>query len=93
MLPSYNPVPRTRFFELTFNPCYSNPSDPPVPHHNLALLFSVLALGVLLDLNRQPHDPLAHEYVALSWASLALECIFVNTTWCVPSLPGRTPNC
>lgn len=52
----------------------------PITSHALSVAFGVLALGVLVDLDRAPYDPEAEKYHYLSRAALAIESCLENTT-------------
>ncbi|KAF9072624.1 fungal-specific transcription factor domain-containing protein [Rhodocollybia butyracea] len=77
----HNPIPEGEFRTLIFDPFYKSESktsrntlckDLFVGSHRLAVLFFVLALGALLDLEKQPHSAEARWYHSLGRAALAL---------------------
>lgn len=73
----YTPITELDFFESVYRPIYDQSAAPqePLSAHNLAVLFLVLALGSLLNLDAPPHSPQAMQYYQLGRASLALESI------------------
>lgn len=55
----------------------------PLSAHNLAVLFMVVALGSLLDLDAPPHSPQSMQYYQLGRACLTLESVLEEQ-----SIPG-----
>ncbi|KIO25882.1 hypothetical protein M407DRAFT_24844 [Tulasnella calospora MUT 4182] len=76
----YNPLNRQTFWNDVFSPIYDMAHAAPVTSHALSVAFGVLALGVLVDLDRAPYDPEAEKYHFLSRAALAIESCLENTT-------------
>lgn len=65
----------------------------PITSHALSVAFGVLALGVLVDLDRSPYDPEAEKYHYLSRAALAIESCLENTTiQAIQSLVGAVSS-
>ena len=83
----YHPVTKEQFDTLIFARVYPYAtSDSPVDaeadrdsgsfeSHRLALLYIVLAVGILVDLTRPSHDPAAVRYYQLAKAALSLDPI------------------
>lgn len=76
----YNPLNRQTFWSDVFSPIYDMAHATPITSHALSVAFGVLALGVLVDLDRAPYDPEAEKYHYLSRAALAIESCLENTT-------------
>ncbi|KAG8951810.1 hypothetical protein FRC04_005502 [Tulasnella sp. 424] len=76
----YNPLNRQTFWNDVFSPIYDMAHATPITSHALSVAFGVLALGVLVDLDRSPYDPEAEKYHFLSRAALAIESCLENTT-------------
>ncbi len=55
------------------------PSEPLSPH-NLSILFMVLAIGSLVDLDAPPHSPQSMQFYQLGRAALTLESILEEQT-------------
>ncbi|KAF8343443.1 hypothetical protein F5887DRAFT_972939 [Amanita rubescens] len=73
----YTPITEREFFETIFVPIYepdSAPSDA-TASHRLALLYMVLAMGALLDLDRPPNNPDSMHYYQLGRAALSLDSV------------------
>ncbi|KAI5122510.1 hypothetical protein M0805_001418 [Coniferiporia weirii] len=83
----YHPIPKTQFDETIFARVYpyasaDSPSDVETDRdtgsyesHRLALLYIVLAVGILVNLERPSHDTSAARYFQLSKAALSLDSI------------------
>ncbi len=92
-MPSYNIVSRPAI-DLVFNNVYSTPQRwqfettlREVHPHSLALLFVILALGTLLNLEVPPNDPSAEEFYLLAQSCLAKgDFLRVNTIASVQAL-------
>ncbi|KAE9383968.1 hypothetical protein BT96DRAFT_692711 [Gymnopus androsaceus JB14] len=71
----YSPISEIEFRTTIFQPWYepvNNLYDDPLGAHRLSVLFIILALGCLLDLEGQFPSPEAKRYYQLSKASIAL---------------------
>ncbi|KAF9443665.1 hypothetical protein P691DRAFT_737567 [Macrolepiota fuliginosa MF-IS2] len=81
----YTPITELDFYETVFRPMYDQSAAPPEPlsAHNLAVLFMVLALGSLLDLEAPPLSPQSMQFYQLGRASLTLESVLEEQ-----SIPG-----
>lgn len=81
-IPRYNPITELDFFETIFRPMYDQSAAPsePLSPHNLSILFTVLAIGSLVDLEAPPHSPQAMQFYQLGRASLTLESILEEQT-------------
>ncbi|KAJ6485930.1 fungal-specific transcription factor domain-containing protein [Mycena sanguinolenta] len=81
----YTPINESDFYETIFRPIYDTDggSYVSVSSHCLAVLYMVLALGTLVDLDMPPHSPEATEYYQLSRAALAIDSVLE-----VPSIAG-----
>ncbi|KAF8627682.1 hypothetical protein AX15_004301 [Amanita polypyramis BW_CC] len=73
----YTPISENEFYGTVFEPIYQHDKalSNTTASHRLAVLYMVLALGTLLDLNRPPHSPDAMHYYQLGRAALALESV------------------
>lgn len=76
----FDPIRRTRLINEFFVPCYENVQDPPISPHGVALLYAIFGLGMFHTPELNNYASQAHHYITLSRASLALDCIFVNTS-------------
>ncbi|KAG8902476.1 hypothetical protein FRB99_004448, partial [Tulasnella sp. 403] len=76
----YNPLHQGPFFRDVLQPLYDQSQTRPVSSHALAVVFSVFALGILVDLERQPYDREGERYHILSKSALSLESCLENTT-------------
>ncbi|KAL5492320.1 hypothetical protein ACEPAI_3767 [Sanghuangporus weigelae] len=91
----YHPISKDQFDQLIFARVYpyataESPIDTETDRdsgsfesHRLALLYIVLAVGILVDLKRSSHDPAAVRYFQLSKAALSLDTILED-----PSVPA-----
>ncbi|KAJ7918722.1 hypothetical protein B0H13DRAFT_2231112 [Mycena leptocephala] len=81
----YTPISEPDFYENIFRPIYdpSGASYASVSSHNLSVLYMVLALGTLVDLNMPAHSPEATEYYQLGRAALAIDSVLEE-----PSIAG-----
>ncbi|KAJ3986395.1 hypothetical protein F5890DRAFT_1504313 [Lentinula detonsa] len=80
----YTPISEVDFKTFIFQPFYE-PDDTtvcedPLVSHNLAILFLVIALGALLDLEGPSHTPEAKWYYQLGKAALALEPVLDSSS-------------
>lgn len=76
----YNPLHRQSFYDDIFTPLYDLSQTKPVTSHALSVAFGVLALGALVDIDREPYDPEAEKFHYLARAALAVESCLENTT-------------
>lgn len=58
-------------FDATYTPRSDLKRSKHLAFHQLAVLFVVLALGTLMNMELQPHDPQAHKYFSMAELSLA----------------------
>ncbi|KIY70755.1 hypothetical protein CYLTODRAFT_419434 [Cylindrobasidium torrendii FP15055 ss-10] len=74
----YTPITHEDFLQTIFRPVYGQGSTDAdiLSPHNLALLFMVLAMGALTDLDLPAHSPQAMQYFHLGRAALAIKPIF-----------------
>ncbi|KAF9048224.1 hypothetical protein BDZ89DRAFT_978408 [Hymenopellis radicata] len=80
----YTPISNQDFLETIYRPVYGQDSmletfNP----QSLALLFMVLAMGTLMDLEQPAHSPQATQYYHLGRAALAIKSVFDEQ-----SIPG-----
>lgn len=73
----YTPITETDFYETIFVPIYEQEAayHGSAGSHRLAVLFIVLALGTLLDLERPAHSPESKQFYQLGRAALALDSV------------------
>ncbi|KAG6897385.1 hypothetical protein C0992_002047 [Termitomyces sp. T32_za158] len=78
----YTPIPENDFFESVFRPIYNQDGtfQTSINAHRLAVLFMVLAIGTLLDLDRAAQNPESMQYYQLARAALALDPILEEQT-------------
>lgn len=89
--PRYTPISEQEFMETVYLPVY-NPdgSYESIGSHSLGVLFMVLALGNLLDLNQRPHSAEAMQYYQLSRVALSLDSILdEHSIPAIQALVGR----
>lgn len=104
----YHPVTKEYFYEVIFARIYpdigpESPTDVETDRdsgsyesHRLALLFIVLAVGILVDLKRPSHDAEAVKYFQLSKAALSINSILEEPSITAiqasvsSSIPSRT---
>ncbi|KAL0953461.1 hypothetical protein HGRIS_004693 [Hohenbuehelia grisea] len=89
----YTPVPEIDFYESVFRSVYPQETaqSGSVSSHNLALLYVVLALGALLDLERPGDTTEATHYYQLGRAALSLESIFEEQS--IPAIQALMVMC
>ncbi|TFK74898.1 hypothetical protein BDN72DRAFT_758817 [Pluteus cervinus] len=75
----YAPISELEFYTTIYNPVYDGDIES-VGAHSLAVLCMVLAIGVLLDLQRPFQSPEAHQYYRLGRIALALESVLDEQT-------------
>ncbi|KAH8093725.1 fungal-specific transcription factor domain-containing protein [Cristinia sonorae] len=74
----YTPVPESEFYLEILPRIYSqslNVEQDPIDSHRLAVVFMVLALGTLVDLDRPPLSTEASQYYQLGRTALSLDSI------------------
>ncbi|KAG5637686.1 hypothetical protein H0H81_003602 [Sphagnurus paluster] len=78
----YTPISENDFLETIFRPMYEQNGiyQGSVSSHSLAVLFLVLSIGTLLDLNMPAHSPQAMHYYQLGRAALALDSVIEEQT-------------
>lgn len=74
----YNPVPRKRLQQIA-SPLYTGIPDR-VEGHELSSVFTILALGLMMDPTRPPDHPTVTRYSNYGKLCLSLECIFGQTS-------------
>lgn len=72
----YCPVPEEDFLEIVLRPLYEsdNPLEPLAPH-KMAVFWMVLAIGVLVDLDRPAHAPDAMKLYHYGRAALSIDSV------------------
>ena len=88
----FEPLKR-EVFEKHLRDAYDFGADPPLPLEQLALVFTVLALGVSLDLNADIRDARSPKYHSIAQACLtsarflnvpslaSIQCLHLMSTW------------
>ncbi|PPQ94650.1 hypothetical protein CVT25_009381 [Psilocybe cyanescens] len=77
----YTPITENDFNESVWQPIYElEGSYETVSAHNLAILFLVLAIGTLLDLDREAHSPEAMQFYHYGRAALSIDCVLEEQT-------------
>jgi len=74
----YTPVPKSEFYKKIFRRIYYPATDfheDVFDSHNLAVLYMILALGTLLDLEKPSNSPEAAGYYQLGRAVLSLDSV------------------
>ncbi|KDQ61627.1 hypothetical protein JAAARDRAFT_31102 [Jaapia argillacea MUCL 33604] len=77
----YMPISEAEFYQPIFSRFYSNdisPDEGTIECHKLAVLYMVLALGSLLDLESTPHSFEAAQYYGLGRAALSIGSVFAE---------------
>lgn len=74
----YNPHPNETFFPNLLHHCYEIPIEE-LSSRRLALIFMILAIGCLVDLDREPDSPLAEDYHVLARAALCETSVMEDT--------------
>lgn len=73
----YTPVSKNEFFEMVYRPIYNTETGfPIIGSHYLAIMYMVLAIGTLLDIDRPSHSQEATQYYELGRAALAVDSVF-----------------
>ncbi|KAH9479634.1 putative transcriptional regulatory protein C1F7.11c [Psilocybe cubensis] len=77
----YTPITEVDFNESVWRPMYElEGSYDTVSAHHLAILFMVLAIGTLLDLDREAHSPEAMQLYHYGRAALSIDCVLEEQT-------------
>lgn len=77
----YTPITEVDFNESVWRPIYeSEGSYDTVSAHHLAILFLILAIGTLLDLEREAHSPEAMQFYHYGRAALSIDCVLEEQT-------------
>ncbi|KAJ7050558.1 fungal-specific transcription factor domain-containing protein [Mycena amicta] len=81
----YTPITEADFYETIYTPIYdpNGPTYESVSSHSLSVLFMVLALGALMDLDMPARSAEATEFYQLGRAALAIDSVLEE-----PSIPG-----
>lgn len=82
----YTPISNKDFLETIYRPVYGQDAGiygEALNPHSLALLFMVLAMGTLMDLDLPGHSPQATQFYQLGRAALAIKSVFDEQ-----SIPG-----
>ncbi|KAL0567456.1 hypothetical protein V5O48_014535, partial [Marasmius crinis-equi] len=74
----YTPILQDDFNNLVFRPIYEGDSSTyeTVSSHNLSIIYMILAIGTLLDLDKAAHSPEALQYYHLGRAALSIDGVF-----------------
>ncbi|KIK61560.1 hypothetical protein GYMLUDRAFT_96415 [Collybiopsis luxurians FD-317 M1] len=88
----YTPISQTEYYESVFRPIYeADAGFSNIGSHNLAIMFIVLAIGTLLDLDRPSHSPEATHYYELGRAALAVDSVFEEQS--IPAIQALVLIC
>ncbi|KAF8074745.1 hypothetical protein FPV67DRAFT_1408589 [Lyophyllum atratum] len=89
----YTPIPETDFLETIFRPVYEQDGtfQGSVSSHNLAVLFMVLAIGSLMDVDLPAHSSESMQYYQLARAALALDSVIEEQT--IPGIQALLLMC
>ncbi|KAH8116339.1 hypothetical protein DFH11DRAFT_1506188 [Phellopilus nigrolimitatus] len=100
----YHPIPKAQFDEQIFARVYPYSAAAGSPteeeedrdsgsyeSHRLALLYIVLSVGILVDLDRPSHDRTAAQFFQLSKAALSLDSVLDEPS--VPAIQGLVIMC
>ncbi|KDR67949.1 hypothetical protein GALMADRAFT_161257 [Galerina marginata CBS 339.88] len=73
----YSPISEGDFNETVFQAVYDSeePLEPPISAQNLSILCMVLAIGILVDLDKPAHAPEAMLYYHFGRAALSIESV------------------
>ncbi|KAG7093834.1 hypothetical protein E1B28_007473 [Marasmius oreades] len=89
----YTPISETEFNDLVFRPLYEN--DPStyetVSSHSLAIVYMILAIGTLLDLDKPAHSPEASQLYHLGRAALSIDSVFEEQS--IPAIQALLLMC
>ncbi|KAF9078142.1 hypothetical protein BDP27DRAFT_1310847 [Rhodocollybia butyracea] len=88
----YTPISKPEFYETVFRPIYDvNAAFPNIGSHSLALIYMILAIGALLDLDQQSHSPAASRFYELGRAALAIDSVFEEQS--IPAIQALVLMC
>ncbi|EKM50386.1 uncharacterized protein PHACADRAFT_263665 [Phanerochaete carnosa HHB-10118-sp] len=90
----YTPIPDAEFYNAVFSRIYDQPitiDQDPVDSHRLAVLYMVLALGTLFDLEQSYMSVEATQYYQLARASLSLDSVLEHQT--IPAIQALVLMC
>ncbi|KAF5369213.1 hypothetical protein D9757_010030 [Collybiopsis confluens] len=88
----YTPIAQEEFYESVFRPIYeADVAFSNIGPHKLAIIFMALAIGTLLDLDRQSHAPEATQYYELGRAALAVDSVFEEQS--IPAIQALVLMC
>lgn len=79
----YTPIPDAEFYSTVLSRIYDQPisiDQDPVDSHRLAVLYMVLALGTLFDLDQPYLSVEATQYYQLARAALSLDSVLEHQT-------------
>ncbi|KAF4610477.1 hypothetical protein D9613_006768 [Agrocybe pediades] len=76
----YTPISEDDYYETVFKPFYEPDASPELHSHNLAILCIVLAIGTLLDLDKQAHSPEAMQFYHYARAALSIDSVLEEHT-------------
>ncbi|KAJ3994298.1 fungal-specific transcription factor domain-containing protein [Lentinula boryana] len=88
----YTPVSKHEFYEMVYRPIYNTETGfPIIGSHYLAIMFMVLAIGTLLDIDRPSHSQEATQYYELGRAALAVDSVFEEQS--IPAIQALLLMC
>ncbi|KAG6888567.1 hypothetical protein C0995_007356 [Termitomyces sp. Mi166 len=89
----YTPISENGFLESILRPIYDQDGvfQSSVSAHSLAVLFMVLAIGTLMDLDRPAHNSESMQYYQLARAALALDPVLEEQT--IPGIQALLLMC
>ncbi|KAH7873029.1 fungal-specific transcription factor domain-containing protein [Lentinula edodes] len=88
----YTPVSKNEFFEMVYRPIYNTETGfPIIGSHYLAIMYMVLAIGTLLDIDRPSHSQEATQYYELGRAALAVDSVFEEQS--IPAIQALLLMC
>jgi hypothetical protein len=67
-----SPVSSEEFFDETFDPLYDATAWTGFTYDRIALFFSVLSVGVLLDFTLEPRHPFAYRFHKIGGGALGM---------------------
>ncbi|KAL0060890.1 hypothetical protein AAF712_012354 [Marasmius tenuissimus] len=89
----YTPITQTEFDDLVFRPIYE--ADPPthdaISSHTLAIIYMIMGIGTLLDLNKSAHSSEALHYYHLGRAALSIDGVFEQQS--IPAIQALILMC
>lgn len=74
----YTPIPEVDFYQTVFCRIYNRDASyhDSIDPHNVAILYMILAIGTLVNLDYPAHPPEATQYYQLGRAALSLSSVF-----------------